>query len=319
MSNEQIEHALFLGKWLSSVFLCIFTENLTSLAILKKMIRYLIYMWVCCLLAACTQPNHDPREVIYVSISPLKSLVEAIVEDDFRVEVLVPSGASPETFEPSARQLVALNEAKWIFQIGLIDFETALLDRIGHDERIVPLHQGIELLAGSCSHHHHAHHHAHGTDPHIWTSPRALKRMAQTIFDTIHTTLPDSVRYVENHAQLQADLERLDQQTAAAIQASGIRRFVVYHPALTYYARDYGIHQLTIEQEGKEPSARQLSRLIREAREAGVEKILYQQQFPRSTVETIATDIGAEAVMFDPLATDVVANIEAITRIITNQ
>ena len=283
--------------------------------------RYHIYMLLGLLLGGCApQPtSHEPT--IYVSILPLKSLVEAITDNDFRVEVLVPPGASPETFEPTPRQLIALNEAQWVFQVGLIDFETALLSRIKNQKRIVPLHKGIDLLSGSCSHSHHVcnGHHQHGIDPHIWTSPRALKTMAATIYQTIHTTLPDSLRYTENFARLQDRLTALDKETAAQIAASGVQKFIVYHPAMSYYARDYGLQQQAIEQDGKEPSARQLKTLIEEARKSGIRIILYQRQFPRSTVETIASDIGAEAVEFDPLAEDVVANIAAITLQITRQ
>ncbi|MBR1995105.1 MAG: zinc ABC transporter substrate-binding protein, partial [Alistipes sp.] len=101
---------------------------------------------------ACGQSGTEDRSTIYVSITPLKGLVTSIVEDDFEVQVLVPSGASPETFEPSARQLAALHEAQWVFQVGLIDFETTLLDKLQPADHVVSLHDGVELIAGSCSH-----------------------------------------------------------------------------------------------------------------------------------------------------------------------
>ena len=93
--------------------------------------------------------------------------------------------------------------------------------------------------------------------------------------------------------------------------------FIIYHPALTYYARDYGLRQIAIEADGKEPSAKQLTQLIRQAREDGVRRILYQSQFPAS--EVIARDIDAEYAEVDPLREDVIANIEEITGIITRR
>nr|MBE6192221.1 metal ion ABC transporter substrate-binding protein [Rikenellaceae bacterium] len=92
---------------------------------------------------------------------------------------------------------------------------------------------------------------------------------------------------------------------------------IVYHPALTYYARDYGLQQLSIEQDGKEPSARQLAELIRQARSSGIRTILYQQQFPSSSVEVIASDIEGQAIAFDPLAEDIIHTIDHITSLIT--
>lgn len=282
-------------------------------------------------LAACTSRPAADTETIYVSIPPLKSLVEAIVGDDYPVEVLVPAGASPETFEPTPRQYVAVNRARRLFQIGLIDFERNLVARIADPAKVVELGaaSGVELLTGSCSHGHgsphdgHAHDaytreaHAHGVDPHLWSSPRALRGMAAAIYAAIHADHPDSVRYTRNHERLQQALAELDARTAERIARSGIRTVFVYHPALSYYARDYGLEQIAVEQEGKEPSARHLAQLIRRARAEAVDRILYQVQFPRSSVEAIAADIGAEAVAFDPLAEDAIGNIDRITALIT--
>ncbi len=255
---------------------------------------------------------------LYVTIHPLRSIVGAIVGDDFDIDVLVPEGAGPETFEPSARQFVELNSAQLIFGTGLIDFEKSLLERVQEPQRVVVLHHGIELMEGSCSHSHaEGHHHAHGTDPHIWTSPRALQVMASNAYNAIHALYPDSVKYEMRHEALQRQLRELDARTAEKIIRSGRQTFIIYHPALTYYARDYGIRQVAIESDGKEPSAKRLAEIIDMARAERIARILYQSQYPASTVEAIARDIEAQSVAINPLAEDVVANIDAITDIIT--
>ncbi len=275
------------------------------------------------LLTACTVRPAADSETICVSIPPLKSLVEAIVGEDYPVEVLVPPGASPETFEPTPRQYVTVNCARRLFQIGLIDFERNLVAKIADPKKVVDLGQasGIELLTGSCSHAHgdHAHGHTHGVDPHLWSSPRALQRMAAVIYETIRADHPDSVRYARNYERLQTELAELDRRTAERLARSGVGTILVYHPALAYYARDYGLEQIAIEHEGKEPSARHLAELIRRARAEGIDRILYQVQFPKSSVEAIAADLGAEAVCFDPLAEDAIANIDAVTTLITKE
>ena len=300
-------------------------------------------------LCSCAQPAQPEEETLYVSILPLKSIVGGIVGDDFDVRVLVPAGASPETFEPTPRQFVDLNRARLIFNVGLIDFETTLLGKIEARDKVVDLSRGIDLIAGSCSHAHgkvaradephatamseeqqtagtaapapqaHGHSHAHGIDPHIWTSPRALQHMAANAYEAIHALWPDSVKYTENHARLQEQLAALDARTAGKIAASGVRYFIIYHPALTYYARDYGLQQVAIEDDGKEPSARALARLIEQARRDGVRRIFYQSQFPASAVEVIARDIEAQSVAIDPLKEDVIANIDSLTDLIVAQ
>ena len=281
--------------------------------------KFYIALLIAILCACCTSRRPADGEPLYVSILPLRSLVQGIVGDDFDIEVLVPPGASPETFEPTPRQFVGLNKARMVFNVGLIDFETTLLAKVEDQAKVVDLSRGIELIAGTCSHGSHGHTHTHGIDPHVWTSPRALQKMAENAYEAIREAYPDSVKYETNYRLLQQELKALDERTAARIAASDVEYFIIYHPALTYYARDYGLRQIAIEADGKEPSAKQLTQLIRQAREDGVRRILYQSQFPASAVEVIARDIDAEYAEVDPLREDVIANIEEITGIITRR
>ena len=278
-----------------------------------------ITLLIAILCGGCTSRRPADGEPLYVSILPLRSLVQGIVGDDFDIEVLVPPGASPETFEPTPRQFVGLNKARMVFNVGLIDFETMLLAKVEDQAKVVDLSRGIELITGTCSHRSHGHTHTHGIDPHVWTSPRALQKMAENAYEAIREAYPDSVKYETNYRLLQQELKALDERTAARIAASDVEYFIIYHPALTYYARDYGLRQIAIEADGKEPSAKQLTQLIRQAREDGVRRILYQSQFPASAVEVIARDIDAEYAEVDPLREDVIANIEEITGIITRR
>ncbi len=268
-------------------------------------------------LSACSPQPASQEKTLYVSILPIRSLVKEIVGEDFRIEVLVPPGASPETFEPTPRQFIGLNEAQLVFNVGLLEFETALLDKIEDRTKIVDLSRGIVRIEGSCAHAgRNGSDHAHGVDPHVWTSPRALQRMAENAYEAIHARWSDSAKYTANHARLQEELRQLDLRTAEKIARSGIRYFIIYHPALTYYARDYGLRQEAVEADGKEPSAKRLTALIRQARKDGIGRLLYQSQFPVSVVETIARDIGAECAEIDPLREDAIANIDSITDLI---
>lgn len=283
-------------------------------------------------LGSCAGQPRTEETILYVSIPPLKEIVGGIVGDDFPIEVLLPPGASPETYEPTPRQFVGLNRAELIFNVGWINFETTLLRKIDRRDKIVELSRGIEPIAGSCAHEHthtatHPSHTgcetetggAHGVDPHMWTSPRALQRMAANAYEAIRRAYPDSTKYTRNYERLQKRLAALDERTSEKLARHGAKRFIIYHPALTYYARDYGLEQIAIETEGKEPSARRLGILIRQARGQGIRKILYQSQFPASVVETVARDIDATPVAIDPLREDVIDNIDSITDLIASE
>ncbi len=272
------------------------------------------------LLVGCNRAHRSNQETenqtIYVSILPLKGLVEAIAGPEAEVKVLVPPGASPETFEPTPRQLVELAEARMVVGIGLIDFEQNLLRKLQEERPVVHLSKGISLLAGKCTHHHETH--AHGLDPHVWTSPRELKILAANLYEALQASWPDSLHYRSRCEALVSRLDSIDRATARTLQAHNIKSFLIYHPAMTYYARAYGIKQIAIEHEGKEPSAKRLRELIESGRESGTRHIFYQSQFPATSVEVLAEDLGGEAVAIDPLKEDIIGEIERFTALLCN-
>lgn len=270
---------------------------------------------ICALLiVGCTTKSDSDKKTIFVTITPMQSIIEEITTGDFDIEVIVPKGASPETFEPTPKQVTSFSDAELIFSTGLIDFEQSLVERISGDAEVVNLSNGIELIAGSCSHGNHKH--KHGVDPHIWTSPRSLRTMVTNAHDAIMAHYPDSVKYTEATGRLLERINKLDNYCATRIKAEGVEAMMIYHPAYTYYARDYGIEQIAIEHDGKEPSLRQTTALIEKAKEHGVKAILRQPQYSEDKVRAIANDAGAEIITTDPLAEDILGEIERVTEII---
>lgn len=270
---------------------------------------------ICALLiVGCTTKSDSDKKTIFVTITPMQSIIEEITAGDFDIEVIVPKGASPETFEPTPKQVTSFSDAELIFSTGIIDFEQSLVERISGDAEVVNLSNGIELIAGSCSHGNHQH--KHGVDPHIWTSPRALRTMVTNAHKAIMAHYPDSVKYTEATGRLLERIDALDTYCATRIKAEGVEAMMIYHPAYTYYARDYGIEQIAIEHDGKEPSLRQTTALIEKAKEHGVKAILRQPQYSEDKVRAIANDAGAEIITTDPLAEDILDEIERVTEII---
>lgn len=270
---------------------------------------------ICALLiVGCTTKSDSDKKTIFVTITPMQSIIEEITAGDFDIEVIVPKGASPETFEPTPKQVTSFSDAEFIFSTGIIDFEQSLVERIDDDAEVVNLSNGIELIAGSCSHGNHKH--KHGVDPHIWTSPRALRTMVTNAHKAIMAHYPDSVKYTEATGRLLERIDALDNYCATRIKAEGVEAMMIYHPAYTYYARDYGIEQIAIEHDGKEPSLRQTTALIEKAKEHGVKAILRQPQYSEDKVRAIANDAGAEIITTDPLAEDILGEIERVTEII---
>lgn len=268
----------------------------------------------------------DPRKKeLVVSIPPIKYIVTQIVGDDFNITTLLPEGASPETYEPTPRQIIAASEAEIIFATGLLDFENTIVDKIhgNSSASVAILSKGIQLIEGTCGHNDNAdsgkHTHNHGVDPHIWTSLRCLKIMAKDAYDNIKELYPDSSKYYDNYLQFILTLESANNSAKEKIARSGVKYFLIYHPALAYYAMDYDIYQIALENEGKEPTADHMKSVIELAKQDSVKTILYQKQLNESVVSTIAKDIGAEPVAFDPMTEDVVRNLMWVTDIIIKQ
>lgn len=266
---------------------------------MKKYIGMLISLM---LLAGCSQSPKPLDKTMVVSIMPLKYIVENIVGDDFAIEVVVPIGATPETYEPTPIQIEQIECADMIFAVGLMGFEQTTIERMTQSarNRYVSLSEGIELHGG------HAHHGCTASaNPHLWTSPQELKQMATNAYEAIMKSYPDSVNYTASYHKLIARLDSLDSEVGDICANLPSRSFLIYHSTFYYLAEHYGLTEIAIEHEGKEPSVKHIREIVDRARLAGVTKVFYQKEFPRSVVETIASELGVEPIEVDILEADV--------------
>jgi zinc transport system substrate-binding protein len=243
---------------------------------------------------------------VFVSIVPQKYFVERIGGEQVKVEVMVKSGESPATFNPNPKKMSLLSQSQLYFSIG-VPFETIWIDRIKsiHPSlQFVPLHEKVPTL-----HEHGTHHSVSTGDPHIWTSPKKVKSIAKKIKDTLSHAKPEKEKYFEDNLQaFFHDLNLLDKDIRAILANSDNRRFMVFHPAWSYFAEDYGLEQISIEHQGKKPGARKLQKTIEEGKRLGIKVIFVQKQFSLSIAESIAKKVGATVREMDPLAEDYLGN-----------
>ena len=273
-------------------------------------------------LAALAMAPAWARQTVFVSVMPQKQLVEAVGGDKVTVTALVSTGKDPHTFEPTPSQVAGLARANVLFAIGM-PFEKGLLARVAAGNpalRIVDNKAGIKLrlsdavleLPGEAGHDHE--HRAGEPDPHVWTSPPLMKQMAAQIRDTLAALEPASkAEFERNYQRLAAELDQLDQSIRTTLQAGQVKRFMVFHPAWGYFADTYGLQQIPIEYEGKEPGAKTVSRIIQLARQNRIPAIFVQPQFSRRAAENIAHAVGARVLTMDDLAPDMIANLKRVT------
>ncbi len=249
------------------------------------------------------------ERVLTVTIEPQRFFLEQIVGENFAVNTLVPPGGSPETYEPPPSVMVDLGKSELYFQVGGLGFESAWsqqLEEINPDVAVVNCSQGIDLMEG------YGHNHGdkkgdadlhEGLDPHVWTSPRAMKPFTRRMLEEVVAIDPaNEVLYRANYERLVQLIERVDSTVQSLLKDLPSRSFIIYHPALGYFARDYDLHQLSIEFEGKHPSPSQVKELVDIARREKINTILVQKGFDRKNAEVIASEIGAELFVIDPLA-----------------
>lgn len=241
---------------------------------------------------------------VLVSVSPYKFFVEKIAGDTVSVSVMVPAGASAHTYEPSPRGMLEASRGDIWFLIGE-PFETKASAAItSHNTAmtLVDLRQGVDLISCDPHHKHHVHcTHCNCEDLHIWLSPRQSKIQAKTIADTLAARYPENrALYMENLNKFQTELDQLDHDITESLKPLKTRVIMVSHPAYGYFCRDYQLDMISIEFEGKDPTPRQLTQVITDARKNHIKKIFTQMQYSSKGAKLIASQIGAVTVELDP-------------------
>ncbi len=252
------------------------------------------------------------KMIVYGSILPVQFLIDRIGGDRVNSGAVVLPGESPATYEPSPRQMTGLSDATVLFRIG-VPFENGFLpklERLVPDLRIVDLREGIELRMMDAAHSHDEEHGEGAPDPHLWMSPRNMITMAETIHSTLASLDPEgAAEYRTNLNTLVSELEKLDKRLQEILAPYSGRRFFVYHPSFGYFADDYGLKQIPLEIEGKEPTGQQLAYYIGEAKELGVKIIFVQPEFPKRSAGTVAAEIGGSVIPINTLSPDYLANL----------
>ena len=265
---------------------------------------------------------------IMVSILPQKYFVEKIGGNRVDVSVMVEPGANPATYEPRPKQMAMLGRAGLYFAIG-VPFERTWLKRfreINPHLEIIPTQKGIKLfpvngmdISGEMVRS------ADSTeimDPHIWLSPPLVMLQARNMLAALISARPEDSEYFQKNylsfvkLVARTDLKIMDMFQFARKGKGEKHMFMVYHPCWGYFARAYGLRQVAIEKEGKEPKPARLVQLAKVAREKGIVAIFVQPQYSRKSAGAIADSLSAKLVPADPLAYEWDRNLLSVAALI---
>lgn len=260
------------------------------------------------------------RVLVAVSVPPLAYFAERIGGELIETQVLLPPGASHATYEPTARQMVALSRAALYIEVGHPDFTVERrylpgLREAAPQMKLVSLAEGVTFRKLEA---HDDDHHEHGeTDPHLWLSPRIVRALAPRIAAALKGALPGREAELEkNLAAFRSEIDTLDAELRAAFDRFHGRSFVVYHPAWGYFADDYNLSQLAVESGGKDPGAAHLVRITAALRKISCKVVFVQQGFSDRGARVVAAEIGARVETLDPLAREWSANLRRTTKLL---
>lgn len=254
--------------------------------------------------------TENGKFTVTVTISPFKYFIEQIAGDKVYVNVMVPAGSNPETYEPTAQQMVQLSQSALYFKVGRIGFEETWMQKLienAPEMKVIDTSKGITpaKTAGGI------------IDPHTWMSCQSARIIGENICQTLCKWMPkDSAFFAKKLMSFKVKISHVEQDMTPYFRKAKEARekltgkavvkfpFVIYHPALTYFAKDHGFEQLPIEEEGREPSISQLQALIDRAKREQIKTVFIQKEFANRNTQTFIEATGAHAIEINPLTYD---------------
>lgn len=250
--------------------------------------------------AGMAESNAKPTVTVTVTIPPYQYFVDKIAGDKVDVNVMVSNGNNPETYEPNAQQMMELSNSALYLKVGSIGFEQTWMKKLqdnAPDMKMIDTSVGITPAKTPGG----------NIDPHVWMSCKNARIISSNIFKALCQLEPENKTFFQkNYQQLLSSIDRQDSIIRKSFKDNPemVRKFVIYHPILTYFARDYQLEQLAIEEEGREPSAAQLKSLIERARKQKIRYCLIQAEFANRNTTTFIKESQTKAMDINPLQAD---------------
>ncbi|GAO29235.1 metal ABC transporter solute-binding protein, Zn/Mn family [Geofilum rubicundum] len=288
----------------------------------KQVLRLMTVLLLVIAVASGCNRTESNQKLITVSILPQKYFIDVLTNEGVEVNVMVPPGSSHATYSPTSMQFKKLSDSKMYMGIGHLGYEEAWMSRLGElnkEMKTVILSDHIELIAGACEHDHHGHGHDHGVDPHVWMSPKVVLQLLPHIKTALIESFPELKSTIDaNYEDLLLRVGQTDERLTAVTRQLPKKEFLIFHPALSYLARDYGLVQTAVEQDGKEPSPAYLATIIKKARDESIPVIFIQEEYDIRNARTISDEAGIALVQINPMAYNWSEAMEELTQTLQN-
>ncbi|MGX2971800.1 metal ABC transporter solute-binding protein, Zn/Mn family [Helicobacter sp. T3_23-1059] len=273
-----------------------------------------------CLNVASAKDFNAQKPIISVSIAPVGYFVQKIAKNSVDINLIIPPNSDEHTLDFKPSVVANLQKSAVYFTIGL-EIEAILADKF-KDIKIVDISEGIAKMSDTHEHNHahdshshkdsHAHKsntHSHDShthsrkDPHIWLDPILVKTIAKNIAKTLRKLYPQNAKfYAQNLADFEKELDSLHAQITQILSQSKHKKFIIYHPSLSYFALRYNLTQIPVEILGKEPKAKDLQAIINLAKKEQIRTIFVQKGFAQKSAKTLAKELGANVAQINHLS-----------------
>lgn len=248
-----------------------------------------------------------------VSILPEKTFVKAIGGDKVNVALMVQPGAEPENYEPKPSQMKDIVKAQVYFAIG-VQFEKIWLPKFSNQNSkmlIIDLSKGIQKISMPTFRDTNKKADDGAMDPHVWTSPENIKVIALNILNALSALdSKNTAYYNKNYQQFIGNIDKVDAKIREILKGTPRNaKFMVFHPAWGYFAKQYQLVQFPIQVEGKSPKPRELAYIIKKARDEHIKAIFTQPEFSDKVATVISNELGIKVIKASPLSADWAQNL----------
>lgn len=257
--------------------------------------------------------NDGDKLNVVTTFYPMYEFSRQIGGEHANVIALIPPGAEPHDWEPSAQDMVKLKEADIFVYNGIVEgWVDNALSSAANDKRIVvEASNGISLMEGLEHEHEHEgedeHEHeeeGHILDPHVWLDPVLAQQEVASIAAAFEQADPaNKDNYRKNADAYIAKLKELDELYKSGLKDVKRKEFVTQHAAFGYLAKQYGLTQVPISglSPEQEPSPDKLADIVKFAKEHQVATIFFETLVEPKVAQVVAQEIGAKTDVLNPL------------------
>ncbi|GMA97542.1 metal ABC transporter substrate-binding protein [Pelosinus sp. IPA-1] len=255
-------------------------------------------------------PEGAQKIKVVATMYPVYEFVKQVGGDKVDVVMLIPPGAEPHDWEPTAKDIIQIKDAK-IFAYHGIGFEPVekLLkkDVLGN---AIPLEITKDVTKLPASHedeeeeHGHSHGEDHKYDPHTWLDPVSVQQEVNTIAQALASVDEKNAEvYKKNAETYNKKLADLDEKYKKTLSGMTNKEIVTSHKAFAYLANRYGFEQLGIMgiSPDAEPTPDKMAKITEFCREHKVKYIFFETLTSPKLAQTIAKETGAQLLVLNPI------------------